>query len=246
MKDGRVEVVAGPTASRGKSTTFSSMQTRHRLRAPFTFGPILGPGPGAGRLRLASEKSGRRERRSERRWTPAELAALDFDGALANPGPGRKGPGLSGSATISAAYPAPKGRWPGGRPADEIDLDRATIDNAEFRSGPEERALTADGAAILTYASPAQLAIEVKAKQANLDALLRRKEEDGVAPARAVALLSGALAPILARTSLVSVEAKLDAETIILGADTVSDVSASVRSRLSPAACPLRSRPSGP
>ena len=58
---------------------------------------------------------------------------------------------------------------------------------------------------------------------------LRRKGEDGVAPARAVAFLSGALAPILARTSLVAVDAKLVAETIIFGAHTLSDVSASVR-----------------
>ncbi|MGA8714073.1 MAG: AsmA family protein [Roseiarcus sp.] len=232
VKDGRVRVVAGADGVAREIDDIQLNADAASIAGPFhVSGQFSGPGPAPVVFRLASEKSGPT-------GTPVRASvdagpswpALDFDGALANPGPGRKGPGLSGSATLIGAVPGAEGpmAWrAAGRMT--VDLDRATIDNAQFRFGPEERALTADGAAILTYASPARLAIEVKAKQANLDALLRRKGEDGVAPARAVALLSGALAPILARTSLVSVEAKLVAETIILGADTVSDVSASVR-----------------
>ena len=59
--------------------------------------------------------------------------------------------------------------------------------------------------------------------------------------------LSDALAPVLARTGLVTVEAKLLADTVILGADTLSDVTASVRSAPgAPLRRPLRSRPPGP
>ena len=126
------------------------------------------------------------ERRCERRWTPARgWPALEFDGALADPGAGAKGPSLSGSGTLAGVLFGADGPMPWravGRMT--ADFDRATIDKAQFRLGPEERALSADGSATLTYGSPARLAVQVKAKQANIDALLRRKGEDGVAPAR--------------------------------------------------------------
>ena len=72
--------------------------------------------------------------------------------------PGRKVPGLSGSATLIGTAPGDEGPtpWRVAGPM-TVDLDRATIDKAEFRLGPEERALTADGAATLTFGSPPRL-----------------------------------------------------------------------------------------
>ena len=42
----------------------------------------------------------------------------------------------------------------------------------------------------LVFGSPARISVALKAKQANVDSLMRRKGEDGVAPARAVALIT--------------------------------------------------------
>ena len=99
--------------------------------------------------------------------------------------------GFPGPATLAGVLLGADGPMPWravGRMT--TDFDRATLDKAQFRLGPEERALSADGSATLTYGSPARLAVQVKAKQANIDALLRRKGEDGVAPARVVNLLA--------------------------------------------------------
>ena len=76
------------------------------------------------------------------------------------------------------------------------DLDRAAIEEVNSGSDPRSARSRRDGSATLTYGSPARLAVAVKAKQANVDALLRRKGEDGVAPARALAFL-----PALGRRS---------------------------------------------
>ena len=233
VKDGRVRIAAGPAGVAREIDDIQLNADAASIAGPFhVSGQFSGPAGAPVVFRLASEKS-------SPAGTPLRASvdagpnwpALEFDGALANAGPGRKGPRLSGDGTLIGAVPGADGpmAWrAAGRMT--VDLDHAAIEKAQFRFGPEERALAAEGAATLTYASPARLEIEAKAKQANLDALLRHKGEDGVAPARALALLSGAFAPILTRTGLVRVEAKLVADTIILGADTVSDVSASVQS----------------
>ncbi|HME84688.1 MAG TPA: hypothetical protein VKG91_09100 [Roseiarcus sp.] len=233
VKDGRIRIVASAAGVAREIDDVQLSAYASSLAGPFhVSGRFSGPAGAPVVVRLASEKAGPA-------GTPVRASvdagpswpALEFDGALADPGPGAKGPSLSGSGTLVGAVPGADGpmTW---RAAGQmtVDLDRAAIEKAQFRFGPEERAVSADGAATLTYASPARLAIEAKAKQANLDALLRRKGEDGVAPARVLATLSDALAPVLARTGLVTVEAKLLADTVILGADTVSDVRASVRS----------------
>ncbi len=88
--------------------------------------------------------------------------------------------------------------------------------------------MRADGDATLAYGSSARLSIKAKAKQANVDALLRRKGEDGVPPTRAVSLLADALGPALAGTSGMTVEADVAAGDVILGSETLSDLSASV------------------
>jgi uncharacterized protein involved in outer membrane biogenesis len=233
VEDGRIKIAASAAGAAREIDDVQLSADASSLAGPFhVSGRFSGPAGAPVVFRFTSEKAGPA-------GTPVRASvdagpswpALEFDGALAGPGPGAKGPSLYGSGTLVGVAPGaggPIGWRAAGRMT--INLDRAAIEEAQFRFGPEERAVSADGAATLTYASPARLAIEAKAKQANLDALLRRKGEDGVAPARALAMLSDALAPVLARTDLVTVEAKLLADTVILGADTVSDVTASVRS----------------
>ena len=111
------------------------------------------------------------------------------------------------------------------------DLDRAAIQQAEFRVGPEERALHAEGSATLTYGAPFRLVVEAKAKQANLDALLRGKGEDVVPPARALGLLADAFSPALSGAGPIEIEARLTASDVILGGETLPDVSGSARSQ---------------
>ncbi len=111
------------------------------------------------------------------------------------------------------------------------DLDRATIRGAEFTLGPDERAIRADGEATLAYGAPARLSIAFKSKQANVNSLLRHKDEDGVAPARALAFFSRALSPLLqGPTVRMAIDADVSAESVILGAQTISDASGTVRS----------------
>jgi hypothetical protein len=232
-RDGTIRIAAGAGVPARTIDGLELDADAPSLAGPFhVSGRFSGPAGGPVVFRLATEKAGPA-------GTPVRASvdagpswpALEFDGALVDPGPGARGPSLSGSGTLVGAAPGadgPIGWRAAGRMS--IDLDRAAVEEAQFRFGPEERAVSADGAATLTYASPARLAIELKAKQANLDALLRRKGEDGVAPARAFAMLTEALAPVLTQMGPVTVEAKLVADTIILGADTVSDVSASIRS----------------
>ncbi len=232
-RDGTIRIAAGAGVAARTIDGLELDADAPSLAGPFhVSGRFSGPAGAPVVFRLATEKTGPA-------GTPVRASvdagpswpALEFDGALTDPGPAAKGPSLSGSGTLVGAAPGadgPIGWRAAGRMT--IGLDRAALEEAQFRFGPEERAVSADGGATLTYASPVRLMIEAKAKQANLDALLRRKGEDGVAPARAIAILTDALAPVLTEKSPVTVEAKLVADTIILGADTVSDVSASIRS----------------
>jgi AsmA family len=233
VKNGRVRIAADAAKAAQEIDNVHVEADALSLGGPFHLsGRFSGPAGTTVVFRLAAEKT-------ETSGTPirasvdpsANWPAVEFDGLLAGPGPGAKGPRLFGSATLIGAVSGPGGPTPWratGRMT--ADLDRATVEQAQFRFGPEERSLSAEGSATLTYGSPARLSIEAKAKQANLDAMQRRTGEDGVAPARALALLSDALAPARVRSGLVTVEANLSAETIILGAETVSDLSASLRS----------------
>ena len=157
--------------------------------------------------------------------------ALEFEGALEN-AEGAKGLRVSGSATLMGAVvggdaPTPwraKGRL-------TADLDRASFEKAEFRLGPDERALGASGSASLAYGSPARMNIALRAKQANIDALLRRNGEDGVAPIRAFSWFFRALAPGFEGSARsITVDADLMGEGIILGAQTLPDATATLRS----------------
>ena len=231
VKDGRVRFDSGGQAREIDNLQFEA--DGFSLGGPFhVSGRFAGPAGTRVAFRLASERSGPGGTpiRASIDQGPA-WPAFDFDGVLTGTRGGATSPSLSGSATLIGAVGGGGGPWPW-RVVGQLtaDLDHVALKGAQIRFGPEERALSAEGAATLSYGSPARLIVAVKAKQANLDALLRRKGEDGVPPARAVALLFDTLAPAVDRTAPLTFEANLAAATIILGAETVSDLSASVRS----------------
>ena len=153
--------------------------------------------------------------------------AAEFDGALEGDAAGGvKGLRLAGAVTLTGTAPGEDQPTPwriAGRMT--VDLNEATIRGAEFRLGPEERAIRADGEAALVFGSPARLSVTLKAKQANVDAFLRRKAEDGVPPARALTFLSRAVSALQARQDPMAIDAHVSAAPIILGAQTLSDAS---------------------
>jgi hypothetical protein len=155
--------------------------------------------------------------------------AIEFDGTFAASGP--KGPNGAGTAVMTGTSPGVDGPTPW-RAAGKLaaDLDGAALTSAEFRFGPEERALRAEGSARFERGQ-ARFTIEAKAKQANLDATFRRKGEDAVPPARAAALLSAVFAPALAGAGPAALDARLAVDSVILGGDTLERVAASLRVR---------------
>ena len=167
------------------------------------------------RGRRRAELAGRRVRRRARRRRGSRLTELRLAGAATFTG---TAPGENEPTPWRVAGPM------------TVDLERAAIRGAEFRLGPEERAIRATGDATLAFGSPPRLSIDLKAKQANVDSLMRRKGEDGVAPARAAALLSRiASAALQGRQSRIAIDAKASAEPIILGAQTLSDATVALR-----------------
>ena len=216
-------------------------------------GQFSGPDDAPVVFRLATEKPGPE-------GTPLRVAvdagpswpAAEFDGALE----GEAAAGAKGLRFAGARHSDRDGARRGRADAMAIagpmtvDLDRATLHGAEFRLGPEERAIRADGDATLAFGSPARLGINLKAKQVNVDLLMRRKGEDGVAPARAATLLSRIVeAALQGRQSRMAIEAQISAEPIILGAQTharcergaENSAGRAVASRLQPR--PARAKP---
>ncbi len=191
-------------------------------------GQALGPNGAPVVFRLASEKAGAG-------GAPVRIAieagpawpALEFDGRLTRLG--ADGPAALGAAIITGTSPGVDGPLPWRATGKLVaDLDGATLTGAEFRFGPEERALHAEGSATLAFRGAAGLAIDVKAGQANVDSLLRRKGEDAVPPSRAVAALAAALAPALDNARASRLHAHVAVETAILGGDTLSGLSATL------------------
>ena len=211
------------------------------LSGPYrSSGKFDGPGGAPVVFRLASDKA-------DAAGTPIHIAvdggplwpSLVFDGAFAFAG-GAKVPSVSGSVSLVGSASSPDGPLPW-RIVGPIsaDLDGANLGNAEFRFGPDERAVRAEGDVTIRYGSVARLSIKVKAKQANVDALLRRKGEDGVPPRRAVAVLSAVLGPALEGMGGLIVEADVVANDVILGSETMLDLSANMN--IAPGA-PLKTR----
>jgi uncharacterized protein involved in outer membrane biogenesis len=228
LRDGRIRVAEGAGHAGREIEGVQLDADALSLAGPYHIsGRFSAPGGARVLFHLASEKVGtaglpiRASMEAGPGWP-----ALDIDGVL------RDGSSsFSGSATLVGAAVGPEGPTPW-RASGQMtaNFDRATMEATEVRFGSEERALRANGSVALAYGSPSRLSVELKAKQANLDGLLRRKGEDGVAPARAISLLSGALGPALDHAEGLAIDASLSAETVILGSDTLSDISASLRS----------------
>ena len=238
VRDGTIRI-----AAKGSSPEWTISGVELDGDAPTLAGPYHVSGQASGPdgaqvvFRLASEKAGSG-------GAPVRIAVeagptwpeLEFDGRLTRPEGG--GPAALGAAVITGTSPGVDGPMPW-RATGKLaaDLDGATLTGAEFRFGPEDRALHAEGTATLAFQGSARLAIDAKAKQANVDGLLRRKGEDAVPPSRAVAALSAALAPALAGASGTRLDAHVAVETVILGGDTLSGLSAALQAK--PGASPI-------
>jgi AsmA family len=231
VRDGRVKIVGAAAAE------ISSIEID--AAAPALDGPahlsgkFSGPDDAPVVFRLASEKPGPG-------GTPLRLSvdagpswpAAEFDGALQGDSAGGIG-GLrfAGAITLTGTAPGEDGLMPW-RVAGPLtaDLNQATLRQAEFRLGPEERGIRADGDAKLVFGSPAQFSVALKAKQVNVDSLMRRKGEDGAAPARAVALITRIVSSALqGREGQAAIDARIFAQPIILGAQTLPDASATLK-----------------
>ena len=105
------------------------------------------------------------------------------------------------------------------------DLAGATLDGLVARFGSEERALEARGAAQLSMGATPSLSANLQAKQLNIDALLRKRGEDSVAPARAVAALERIASPLVAHGgSPLALRLAFSTPTVIVGAQTLSNL----------------------
>jgi AsmA-like C-terminal region len=234
VRDGRVRIAGGANGAATEIAGVDIDAAAPSLNGPAHLtGKFLGPEDAPVVFRVASQKPGpegtplRVEIDAGPSWPAGE-----FEGVLeGDPAGGLTGLRFAGAATLTGtalgeSEPTP---WRVAGPM-IVDFNRAAIHGAEFRLGPEERAVRANGDATLAFGSPARLSIEVKAKQANVDSLMRRKGEDGVAPARALTLLSRiAAAALEGRQSRMTIDAKVSAEPIILGAQTLPDASARLR-----------------
>ena len=91
--------------------------------------------------------------------------------------------------------------------------------------GPEERALEATGSARLDFGAPASFSADLRAKQLDVDALLRGKNEDSVSPSRALTALARALAPLNGEGGApLALRVAFATPAAIVGAQTLSDV----------------------
>jgi uncharacterized protein involved in outer membrane biogenesis len=230
VRDGRVKIV-GATGAEISGVEIDAA-------APSLDGPahlsgeFSGPDNAPVVFRLASEKPGPE-------GTPLRLAvdagpswpAAELDGALdGDPAAGIGGLRFAGAATLTGTAPGEDAPTPW-RVAGPMtaDLNRAILRQAEFRLGSEERAVRADGDATLVFGSPARINVTLKAKQVNVDTLMRRKGEDGVAPARAATLITRIVSAALqGHESPVAIDAQISAQPIILGAQTLPDASATL------------------
>ena len=232
VREGRVKIVGA-----GAGTEISGVEID--AAAPSLDGPahlsgqFSGPDNAPVAFRLASEKPGPA-------GTPLRLSvdagpswpAAEFDGALeGDPAAGLGGLRFAGAATLTGTAPGEDAPtpWRVAGPM-TVNLDQAILRQAEFRLGPEERGIRADGDAKLVFGSPAQISVALRAKQVNVDLLMRRKGEDGVAPARALTLMTRIVSAALrGRENEATIDAQVLAQPIILGSQTLPDASATLK-----------------
>ena len=233
VRDGKVRIAA--RAAGGAERQLNGVQLEldaASLAGPYHLsGQFSGPAGTPVVFRLDSEKSGPE-------GTPIRASvdagsnwpAIQFDGALDPSGPNARSPRVTGSATIVGAGSAGGLDWRAvGRMT--ADLDRAAIEHAEFRVGPEERALHAEGSATLTYGARFGWSSRRKRNRqtstrscaARARTPCRRRARWGCLRIRFGRLSGGA--------GLIAVDARLAASDVILGGETLSDVSGSARSR---------------
>jgi AsmA-like C-terminal region len=229
MQDGRVKIVGAAAGTEISGieidATAPSLEGPARLNGQFS-----GPDNAPVAFSLASEKPGPE-------GTPLRFSvgsgpgwpAADFNGTLeGDPAAGLGGLRFEGATTLTGTAPGEDAPtpWRIAGPV-TIDLNHATLRQAEFRLGPDERGIRADGDAKLVFGSPAQVSVALRAKQVNIDSLMRRKGEDGVAPARALSLMTRIIyAALSGRENGTFIDAQILAQPIILGSQTLPDVSA--------------------
>ncbi len=219
---------AGPV---GRSRASNSTATRRRLP-----GPTMSTAGRPGRAALRSSSASRRKRRdraarrSGSRSRPGRSGPL-WNSTARSQAPGRTGPALLGAAVITGTAQGVDGPTPW-RAAGKLaaDLDGATLTGAEFRFGPEERALRAEGSASLAMRggdtrSPSTPRPE-RPMSTRCSAATARTPSP---PSRAAAALSAVLAPALDGARTARVEARVAVETAILGGDTISGLSAALK-----------------
>ena len=232
VRDGRVKVVGASVGTEVSGVEIDAA-------APLLDGPahlngqFSGPDNAPVTFRLASEKPGPD-------GTPLRLSvdsgpswpAAEFDGALeGDPAAGLGGLRFAGAATLIGTAPGEEAPtpWRVAGPT-TVDFNQATLRQAEFRLGPEERGILAEGDAKLVFGAPAQISVALRAKQVNVDSLMRRKGEDGVAPARFVTLVTRIVSAALqGRESHMAIDAQVLAQPIILGSQTIPDASATLK-----------------
>ncbi len=232
VRDGRVKIVGAAAGAEISGVEIDAAAPSLDGPAHFS-GQFSGPDKAPVVFRLASEKPGPQ-------GTPVHLAvdagpswpAAQFDGALqGDPAAGIGALQFAGSATLAGTAPGEDAPTPWRIIGPmTVDLDRATLQQAEFRLGPEERAIRADGDATLVFGSPARVSVALKAKQVNVDSLMRRKGEEGATPARALTLITRIVSAALqGRESQAAIDAQVSAQAIILGAQTMPDASATMK-----------------
>ena len=234
VRDGRLRIAAGagmaPLEIGGVEVDASAPSLDGPVRLS---GQFAGPDGAPVAFRLASETPGPDGTPLTAEVDPGPgWPALQFDGALAgDPAQGAAGLRLVGEAILTGTAPG-EGEATPWRVSGHanVDLRQAGLTQAEFALGPDERAVRAQGAAMLAFGSPARLSLDLKAKQINLDALMRRKDEAGAAPARAIAFFARLASTALASGgSRAAIDLKLAAQPVILGAQTLSDAALALK-----------------
>ncbi|HLX99423.1 MAG TPA: AsmA-like C-terminal region-containing protein [Roseiarcus sp.] len=234
VQDGQVRIIGAANGATSEISGIKIDAAAPSLDGPMRLsGQFSGPDDAPVVFRLASERPGPD-------GTPLRIAvdagpgwpAAEFDGALeGDPAAGARGLRFAGSAALTGTAPGEDAPipWRVAGPV-TVTLTQAALRGAEFGLGPEERGIRANGDATLAFGSPPRISVALKAKQANVDSLLRRKGEDAVAPARAVALIIRiAAAALQGHEGRIAVDAAVSAQPVILGAETVPDASATLK-----------------
>jgi hypothetical protein len=234
VRDGRVRILGDANRAASEIAGVELDAAAPSLDGPAHLaGQFSGPDSAPVVFRLASQKPGpdgtplRVEVDAGPSW-PAGVFEGVLEGDAAG---GLAGLRLTGAATLSGTAPGESAPTPW-RVAGPMtaDLNRAVLREAEFELGPEERAIRANGDATLAFGSLPRLSVAMKAKQANVDSLMRRNGEDGVAPARAATLLAQIAASALeGRQGRMAIDAEISAAPIILGAQTLPDGTVTLR-----------------